>query len=542
MLRVFLVDSRENFAFSSVLTIEAITSPGTLTLGSSSICFLFLPEVGTWACSREGGRKSRLNSKFRLDSVCLSPTGIPQATPTIELYQFKLLCFLHAYLNYFRPRHSKKFCFLNSFLHFLLFIQVLLNLLFSEGSLSDSVAIPFPLSILGVAVKENKDESKEKRLEDVPDKTAFFGVIDYRELNKLTVKNRYPLPRIDELFDQLQGSSVYSKIDLRSGYHQLRVRDEDIPKTAFRTHYGHYKFQVTTFGLTNAPVVFMDLINRTKEEQDVHIRNNFELLKNEDTIRQVLEVRLLAVDDLDACVEATEKEENYGTEDLYGMIKNLEPRADGNYVLKIEVGYHVLDKTTQALSSRIFTLELRDLPHNINQTVYEVVKEVVHVALQAPLRDRFRELSEADMKEILHQRMFESGTYKSLPEHVALYEALEASMERANRDEFLAKKDKYRKRRCDDQDPPPPPLNSDLSKKKRHDSEAPSSSSKQKSIPHSEQPIKDVPIPNDMNISDLEDTDTAHLPKIKTRPDWLKNPLPADDRHPPHIKPDWTNL
>ncbi|GJT56263.1 putative reverse transcriptase domain-containing protein [Tanacetum coccineum] len=91
---------------------------------------------------------------------------------------------------------------------------------------------------------------------------SFRMCIDYRELNKLTVKNRYPLPRIDDLFDQLQGSSVYSKIDLRSGYHQLRVRDEDIPKTAFRTRYRHYEFQVMPFGLTNAPTVFIDLMNR----------------------------------------------------------------------------------------------------------------------------------------------------------------------------------------------------------------------------------------------------------------------------------------
>ena len=110
--------------------------------------------------------------------------------------------------------------------------------------------------------------------------------IDYRQLNKVTIKNKYPFPRMDDFCDQLQGASYFSKIKLRSGYHQLRVRSEDIPKTAIWTRYGHYEFLLMSFGLTNSPTTFMDHMNRVFQSYldsfvIVFIDDNFVYSKNE---------------------------------------------------------------------------------------------------------------------------------------------------------------------------------------------------------------------------------------------------------------------
>ncbi|GJX44978.1 putative reverse transcriptase domain-containing protein [Tanacetum coccineum] len=301
-----------------------------------------------------------------------------------------------------------------------------------------------------ITMNETEDKSKEKRIKDVPIVREFLEVfledlpglqpmrqvkfqidlvpgvapvarappvlfvkkkdgsfrmcIDYRELDKLTVKNRYPLLRIDDLFDQLQGLRVYSNIDLRSGYHQLRVREGDILKTTSRTRYGHYEFQVMSFGLTNAPASEeehakdLKLILELLKKEELYAKFSkcelwlskpmtkltqksmkFDWSKKEKAAFQLLKQKLCSAPilslpegsenfvvyydasrkglspvlmqrekviayvsrqlkiheknytmhdlELGAVVEAR-KEENYGTKDLGGMIKNLEPRAD----------------------------------------------------------------------------------------------------------------------------------------------------------------------------------------------------------------------
>ncbi|GJY16326.1 hypothetical protein Tco_0386748 [Tanacetum coccineum] len=184
------------------------------------------------------------------------------------------------------------------------------------------------------------------------------------------------------------------------------------------------------------------------------------------------------------------------------------------------------DKTTQALSSRVYTLENHDMYSNIDKYVNEVVKEAIHNALQAPIHKRFRDLSKFEMKEILRDRMFENGSYRSHPK------ALEASMDRENREEFNEEIAKSRKRH----------LQKSSAWKTSNTREALSGSSKKKSASPSEQPIDDVPIPDGCCIVFFflrlrEITVLPHLPKIKTRPDWLK-PLPEEEA-PETLEPDW---
>ncbi|GKA61118.1 putative reverse transcriptase domain-containing protein [Tanacetum coccineum] len=190
---------------------------------------------------------------------------------------------------------------------------------------------------------------------------SFRMCIDHRELNKLTVKNRYPLPRIDDLFDQLRGACPFLKIDFRSGYHQLRVHEDAIPKTAFRTRYGHFESTVMPFGLTNAPAVFMDLMNRvckpylgrfvivfiddilayskSKEEHEVHLKLVLESLRKEklyakfsklgDALSRKERVKSRRVRGMILAAQSEAfKQENVLSERLTGLNQQMERKGD----------------------------------------------------------------------------------------------------------------------------------------------------------------------------------------------------------------------
>nr|GEV78577.1 putative reverse transcriptase domain-containing protein [Tanacetum cinerariifolium] len=238
---------------------------------------------------------------------------------------------------------------------------------------------------------------------------SFRMCIDYRELNKLTVKNRYPLSRIDDLFDQLQGSSVYSKIDLRSGYHQLRVREEYILKTAFRTRYGHYEFQVMQFGLTNAPVVFMDLMNRVckpyldkfvivfiddiliysknKQEHEEHLKLILEFLKKEQLYAKFSNALILALP------EGSEDFVVYCDASIKGLGAVLMQRekviAYGSRQLKVhEKNYTIHDLELGAV---VFALKIwRHYLYGTKCTVFTDHKSLQHILDQKELNMRQR--------------------------------------------------------------------------------------------------------------------------------------------------------
>ncbi|GKD11766.1 putative reverse transcriptase domain-containing protein [Tanacetum coccineum] len=264
----------------------------------------------------------------------------------------------------------------------------------------------------------------------------FIMCIDYRELNKLIVKNRYPLPRIDDLFDQLQGSSVYSKIDLRSGYHQLRVRNEDIPKTAFRTRYGHYEFQVMPFGLTNAPAIFMDLMNRVckpyldkfvivfiddifiyyrnKEEHADHLRIILELLRKEKLyakfskcdfwisivqfLRHLIDSQGLHVDP--AKIEAKNKKYIWGEdqETAFQLLKQklceapilALPEGNDNFVVYCDASLQGLGAVLMQREKVISYASRQLKPHKENYTTHDLELGAVHILDKKELNMRQR--------------------------------------------------------------------------------------------------------------------------------------------------------
>ncbi|GJY44058.1 putative reverse transcriptase domain-containing protein [Tanacetum coccineum] len=253
---------------------------------------------------------------------------------------------------------------------------------------------------------------------------AMRMCIDYRELNKLTIKNRYPLPRIDDLFDQLQGACCSSKIDIHSGYHQLRVREEDIPKTAFRTRYGHFEFTVMPFGLTNAPTIFMDLMNRvckpyldkfvivfiddiliyskSEEEHEVHLKTILDLLEKEKLYAKFskCEFWLKEVQFLGHVVNPAEANlgDNYHGEHYYHGEQYYYPKLM-NHIRDIK---EILGDITQRDIKEILgDITQRDIKEILGDITQRDIKEILGDITQRDIKEILGDITQRDIKEIL---------------------------------------------------------------------------------------------------------------------------------------------
>ncbi|GJY42384.1 putative reverse transcriptase domain-containing protein [Tanacetum coccineum] len=204
------------------------------------------------------------------------------------------------------------------------------------------------------------------------------------------MKNRHPLPRIEDLFDQLQGSRVYSKIDLRYGYYQLRVREEDIPKTAFGTRYGHYKFQVMSFGLTNAPAVFMDLMNRNKKEHEEHLRLILRLLKREELYAKFLSFSKFAKPMMKLTQKSMKFDWGEKAEVAFQLLKQklcsppilALPEGSENFVVYYDFSHKGLGAVLMQME-KVIAYALRQLKiHGKNYTTHDLELRAVVFALQ----------------------------------------------------------------------------------------------------------------------------------------------------------------
>ncbi|XP_022850734.1 uncharacterized protein LOC111372596 [Olea europaea var. sylvestris] len=258
----------------------------------------------------------------------------------------------------------------------------------------------FPEDLPGTPLDRQVEFKKDLVLEAAPKKDGSMRMyIDYRELNRFTIKNKYPLPRIEDLFDQLKGVKAFSKIDLRSGYHQLKVKESDIPKTAFRTRYGHYEFIVMPFGLTNAPAVFIDLINRSKDQHEEHLRMALETLREEsDASKQGLRCVLMQHGKVIAYAsrQLKQHELNYPTHDLELATVVHALKIWRHYLYGGKCDIYTDHKTNVVADALSRKSDLENLRVEIIATPEQVTTRLATLVVRPTLRDRIIEAQGKD--------------------------------------------------------------------------------------------------------------------------------------------------